>query len=197
MTMTRPRPRPRRRLAVALPAVAGLVAGAATLGSAGSSGASELTASAKPVAAVSSSTSDCDRAPWGLRVQGAPRSFSGGDRGGDYLWHDTAGFHLRVTHRTDERIVYSGVVTSPEPMTMDPVRLEKGDTVRLSADRRELVFAFANHGHVDGVNFHAACAAYLTVSRLHAGAAQLPRDRVYLGAFGIHPHQVPFTLHRR
>jgi hypothetical protein len=150
----------------------------------------------KTVAAVSLSPSTCDRAPWGLRVQGAPPDFSGGDRGGDYLWHDTSGFHLRVTHRSGDRVVYSGVISSPAPMSMDPVRLEKGDVAKLSTDRRTLVFAFANHGHVDGVNFHTACAARLTVSRLNAGSARLSPDRVYLGAFGLHPHQVPFTVHR-
>ncbi len=192
MNLTRNRP----RSAVALPAVAGLLATTCVLGAGAPSGASELTATAKPVAAVSTSPSTCDRAPWGLRVQGAPPNFSGGDRGGDYLWHDTTGFHLRVTHRSDDRVVYSGVISSPVPMSMDQVRLEKGDVAKLSTDRRTLVFAFANHGHVDGVNFHTACAAHLTVSRLNAGSARLSPDRVYLGALGLHPHQVPFTVHR-
>ena len=192
MNLTRNRP----RAALALPAATGLLATACVLGASGPSNASEMTSTAKPVAAVSASATSCDRAPWGLRVQGAPRNFSGGDRGGDYLWHDTTGFHLRVTHRSDDRVVYSGVISSPVPMSMDPVRLEKGDVAKLSTDRRTLVFAFANHGHVDGVNFHTACAAHLTVSRLNAGSARLAPDRVYLGALGLHPHQVPFTVHR-
>ena len=148
------------------------------------------------VATSGMSAADCDRAPWSPRVQGRPKSFSGGDRGGDYLWHDLDGFHLRVTHKANERVVYTGVIHSSAPMTMDRVRLEKGDAVALSADRRTIVFAFANHGHVDGVNFHTACAGRLTVSRLHAGSHRLPADRVYLGAFGVHPAHVPFTLHR-
>jgi hypothetical protein len=192
MNLTRNRP----RAAVALPAAAGLLATTCVLGASAPSGASELAATARPAAAVSTSTTSCDRAPWGLRVQGAPPNFSGGDRGGDYLWHDTTGFHLRVTHRIDDRVVYTGVISSPVPMSMDPVRLEPGDVAKLSTDRRTLVFAFANHGHVDGVNFHTACAAHLTVSRLNAGSARLSPDRVYLGALGLHPHQVPFTVHR-
>jgi hypothetical protein len=191
----------RHRLAAAVPAAAGLAAlVASSLYSTGVTSAtvrSDASAGAAPTStAFSSPAATCDRSPWGWRVQGTPPNFSGGERGGDYLWHNTTGFHLRVTHRTNERVVYSGVIHSSATMSMDPVRLETGDVAKLSADHRTLVFAFANHGHVDGVNFHTACAARLTVSRLNAGSAKLPANRVYLGALGVHPHQIPFTLHR-
>lgn len=144
----------------------------------------------------SASAAACDRAPWQLVVQGAPPTFSAGDRGGDYLWHDLTGFHLRVTHRNDGRQVYSGRVTSSAPMRIDPVRLERGDVLRLSPDHRSFVFAFADYGKVDGVNFHTDCAAALAVSRLHVGTVALPANRVYLGRREAHPAAVPFTLHR-
>jgi hypothetical protein len=155
--------------------------------------AAPTTASA-PAAATSAAA--CDRAPWQAVVQGAPANFSAGDRGGDYLWHDLAGFHLRVTHRNDGRQVYSGLITSSAPMRIDPVRLERGDVLRLSPDRRSIVFAFADYGKVDGVNFHTDCAAALAVSRLHVGRAVLPANRVYLGHREAHPAAVPFLLHR-
>ena len=151
-------------------------------------------ATASPAPATSATA--CDRAPWQPVVQGAPPNFSAGDRGGDYLWHDLTGFHLRVTHRNDSRQVYSGVVTASAPMRIDPVRLERGDVLRLSPDRRSFVFAFADYGKVDGVNFHTDCAATLAVSRLHVGTAPLPANRVYLGRYEAHPTAVPFTLHR-
>ena len=174
-------------LAVAL--LAGPTAGLA-------SASTTTTAAAKPVAAVSSTAAACDRAPWELKVQGRPRSFDGGDRGGVYLWHNATGFHLRVTHRTNERVVFTGVLTSSAPMRMEPVRLEKGDYVHLSNDHRTIRFAFANHGHVDGINFHTDCARRLTVSHLRAGLHQLPTGRVYLGATKAHPAHVPFLVHR-
>jgi hypothetical protein len=195
----------RRRTTLGLPAAAGIAAfAAAMMGGVGPSLASATTGDnvlastgvAGTVAAVSPSPAACDRMPWEAKVQGAPASFSGGDRGGVYLWHSTTGFHLRVTHRTDERVVYSGVLTSSAPMTMDPVKLEKGDVAKLSADHRSLVFAFANHGHIDGVNFHTECAGHLTVSRLNSGNDRLPAGRVYLGARSLHPGQVPFVVHR-
>lgn len=158
--------------------------------------ASATTPPAAPSSASPSSAAACDRAPWQAVVQGAPANFSAGDRGGDYLWHDLAGFHLRVTHRNDGRQVYSGLITSSAPMRIDPVRLERGDVLRLSPDRRSIVFAFADYGKVDGVNFHTDCAAALAVSRLHVGRAALPANRVYLGHREAHPAAVPFVLRR-
>jgi hypothetical protein len=164
-------------------------AGAATSGSAP---AAPVTTGSAPTATAAA----CDRAPWQPVVQGAPAGFDAGDRGGDYLWHDLTGFHLRVTHRNDGRQVYSGLVSSSAPMRIDPVRLERGDVLRLSPDHRSFVFAFADYGRIDGVNFHTDCAAALAVSRLHVGKAALPANRVYLGHREVHPAAVPFVLHR-
>ncbi len=148
-------------------------------------------------AATTPSAAACDKAPWAAKVQGAPRGFGAGSPSGDYLWHDSRGFHLRVTHGgTHDQRVYSGQVTSSAPMKIDPVKLEKGDTVKLSANHRTLVFVFANRGYIDGVNFHTYCASSLAVSRLHVGSRNLPASHVYLGAHRAHPAHVPFTVHR-
>ena len=168
-------------------AASGLICLAAPAGAATSTGATS---------APTTSAAACDRAPWQPVVQGVPLRFDAGDRGGDYLWHDQTGFHLRVTHRNDGRQVYSGMVTASAPMRIDPVRLERGDLLRLSPDHRSFVFAFADYGKIDGVNFHTDCAATLTISRLHVGKAALPPNRVYLGRYEAHPAAVPFTLHR-
>jgi hypothetical protein len=146
---------------------------------------------------ANAATPSCDRAPWADRVEGVPTNFTAGARGGDYLWHDATGFHLRVTHKNDNRVVYTGEITSPVPMRMEPVKLEKGDVARLSADHRTLYFAFVDYGHIDGVNFHTDCAATITVSHLNAGNVRLPTSRVYLGKYEVHPAAVPFTLHRQ
>jgi hypothetical protein len=189
-----------RRTASALTALGGTAALAVSLltgPGAGLANASSTTGTTtgSPTPATATAAA-CDRAPWELKVQGRPHSFSGGDRGGVYLWHNTTGFHLRVTHRTSERVIYSGVITSSAAMRMDPVKLEKGDYVRISADHRVIAFAFGNHGHIDGINFHTDCAKRLTVSHLRAGLHQLPTDRVYLGVTKAHPAHIPFVVHR-
>ena len=151
-------------------------------------------ATATPSAAAAA----CDRAPWEAKVQGAPKGFGAGSASGDYLWHDTHGFHLRVTHgRNHDQRVYSGTINSSAPMRVERVKLEKGDSVKVAANRRSLVFVFANHGYIDGINFHTDCAKALTVSRLHVGNRNLTRTQVYLGQAKAHPAKVPFTVHRR
>ena len=137
-----------------------------------------------------------DCGPWGARARGAPVAFDAGDRAGDYLWHDDGGFHLRVTHRGDGRDVFAGVITSPTPMHLTPVRLEGVDRADVSADGRTLSFVFADHGYIDGIDFTTECADYLTVGPLTVDDGPLPPGRVYLGVARVNPAQVPFTLHR-
>lgn len=147
--------------------------------------------------ASASTASSCDRTPWEAKVQGAPAGFGAGSRSGDYLWHDTHGFHLRVTHGTNhDRRVYTGLIHSSAALRMERVRLEGSDRATLSRDRRTITFVFANYGYVDGVNFHTDCASALSVSRLNVGNRALPPTQVYLGARRAHPAHVPFTVHR-
>jgi hypothetical protein len=155
-----------------------------------------LAAPAGAATAPSPTAAACDKAPWEAAVQGRPAGFGAGSPSGDYLWHDRRGFHLRVTHAAHDRRVYRGTITSSAPMRIDRVKLEKGDRVALSSNRRTLVFAFANHGYVDGVNFHAFCASKVTVAHLRVGAHRLGKAHVYLGAAKAHPAAVPFTVHR-
>lgn len=165
---------------------------AATAATALAAGALALAA---PAAASTPSAASCDRAPWEAKVQGTP-PVAAGSPSGDYLFHNSTGFHLRVTHANHDTRIYTGLISSTAPMHIDPVRLEKGDTVRLSADHRTMLFVLVNHGYIDGVDFHTYCAARLVVSHLLVGNRNLPASQVYLGARKAHPAQVPFTVHR-
>ena len=116
-----------------------------------------------PTPTVTSPTpaaADCDALPAG--VMGKPVGLTAGSRGGDYIWHDKDGWHLRVTHATDDKRVYTGVIHSTKPMTKEPVALEKTDSVKLSADRKTLTFSFANYGFIDGVDFTTDCSQAVT-----------------------------------
>jgi len=137
----------------------------------------------------------CDKTPWEAKVQGTPHVVSG-DPAGVYLWHNSTGFHLAVTHASSDRQVYRGVLTASAPMKIDPVRLEGRDTVALSANHRVLTFAFYNFGHIDGVNFHTYCASTLAVSHLTRGTSNIGPSHVYLGGHELHPSAVPFIVHR-
>jgi hypothetical protein len=183
----------RTKIATAAATVALSATGLALLGAAPAGAASASSATAPSARAAA-----CDRTAWEAPVQGAPAGFGAGSPSGDYLWHDSHGFHLRVTHgKNHDQRVYSGVITASAAMRIDPVKLEKGDTLKLSANHRSLVFVFANHGYVDGVNFHTDCAGALAASKLHVGSSNLPAKQVYLGATRAHPAHVPFTVHRK
>jgi hypothetical protein len=136
----------------------------------------------------------CGLGRWDVRVQGRPVGFAGGERAGDYLWHDATGFHLALTHRGDRRDVFTGTIQANAAMAMRPVRLEGRDAVALSADRHTLYFRFYDYGHVDAVDFVTDCASRLVVGNLRMDGLALPTDRVYLGAARAHPARVPFTL---
>ena len=139
----------------------------------------------------------CDLHSWADRVEGRAAGFDAHDKGGDYLWHDKDGFHLRATHRHDDRRVYTGSITVPTRIIdVKPVRLEAKDQVWLSADHKTLHFRLNDHGWIDGADFRTACATTLTVSHLKTGTSALPADRVYLGHSKVHPAHTPFTVHR-
>ena len=155
-----------------------------------------LTGLAAPAGASTPSASTCDKAPWQATVQGRPAGFGAGSPTGDYLWHNKTGFHLRVTHVKNDRRVYSGEIHASAPMRLERVRLEKGDRVILSHSRRIILFRFANHGAIDGINFHTDCATSLTLSHLRVARHRIATDHVYLGATKAHPAAIPFTVHR-
>ena len=137
----------------------------------------------------------CDRAPWQAKIQGRP-DYHAGTGGGDYLWHDRNGFHLRVTHHRNDRAVFGGQIVSTAPMRKDAVRLEGRDVAALSANRKVLTFRFYNYGHTDGINFHTDCARELSVRWLHRDGEPLAVSHINLGARSAHPAHVPFTVHR-
>lgn len=180
--------------------VGSAVAGAGLLALAGPASATTTPAAVRAPSASSPTPSaaaaKCDAKPWAARIQGAPKGLSAGDRSGDYLWHDAHGLHLRVTHPGHARTVYTGVVSSSAPMRLNRVKLEKGDSVRLSASRRSFTFVFADYGRIDGVDFHTDCASTIAVSHLNAGSKALTPAHVYLGATKDHPGHIPFTVHR-
>ena len=172
---------------------------AATVGAAGLLGLAApggIASAATPTAAPSVAAAKCDASPWAARIQGDPAGLKAGDRSGDYLFHDSHGMHLRVTQPSHNRTVYTGLVASSAAMRIDPVKLEKGDSLKLSANHKSFTFVFSNYGRIDGVNFHTDCASSITVSHLNRGSKTLPTDAVYLGATKAHPDRIPFTVHR-
>lgn len=168
--------------------LAGLAAAGSLLLAPAGVAASTLASGAAPATA-------CADGHWPAAVQGRPVQFRAGARAGDYIWHDAAGWHVRVTHPGSARVVFTGRIVASAPMAFKPVSLEKGDTVTLSADRKTLTYRFVDFGRVDGLDFTTACARRVSFAGRLDGWL-LPTSRVWLGAAGRHPLQDPFAVIR-
>lgn len=153
----------------------------------------------KPTGANATTAASCrlvrDDA-WPDWVDGQPAGFDAGDNGGVYLWHDSSGFHLRVTHKTDDKVDFSGVLRTTGRFTdVAGVALENNDHFTVGPDQHELAFRFVSSGHVDGIDFHTQCAPNITAD-FHTNGHVLPADRVVIGHLDHHPTTDPFTITR-
>ena len=157
--------------------------------------ASAFAATPTVAATDGSTTAACAGGAWPWTVQGAP-AIVAGSAAGDYLWHDAAGWHLRVTHPGTYAVGFSGTIRANKPLHVRGFRLERGDTFTISPDGLTVSYRFVNHGRLDGLDFTTACATRLGISSRMAGAL-LPIRRVWLGRAGHHPLQNPFVVLRR
>ena len=144
---------------------------------------------------ATTTTTTCSDTHWPASVQGAPTTLKAGARAGDYIWHDSHGWHLRATHPGSAKVIFTGRVVSTTPMTVSPYRLEKNDTLTLSADKLTLTYRFVNFGYIDGFDFHTACAHKVVFGGSMAGH-RLPTWRIWIGHDGRHPLQNPFAVLR-
>ncbi len=138
-------------------------------------------------------TTNCSETHWPVSVQGVPLTLKAGARAGDYIWHSSTGWHLRVTHPGSAKVTFTGRIVSSAPMTFKPARLEKGDTITLSADKKTLTYKFYNYGKIDGIDFKTACAQRLRFSASINGN-KLATSRIMLGTHGRHPLENPFVV---
>ena len=128
-------------------------------------------------------------------VQGDPHVKAGAALG-FYIWHGAGGYSLRVTHANNKKVVLSGRLTASAGFShVDRVRLEKSDSLKVSADHKTLTFRFTNYGKVDGINFSANCSKTLQV-QLRIGGSQAPTSRIKLGAHRTSPTSNPFRIER-
>jgi hypothetical protein len=146
-------------------------------------------------AATFAAATTCDAGPWPASVQGVPLAYHSGARAGDYIWHSSTGWHVRVTHITSSKLAFSGRIVANAPMTVAPVRLEKGDVWAISADKKTVTYHFANYGNVDGLDIKTACATRIAFRGSMSGSL-LPIGRIWIGRAGHHPLQNPFAVTR-
>ena len=133
---------------------------------------------------------------WPDWVNGVPADFEAGAKGGVYLWHDGDGWHVRVTHKTDDRAYVSGVLhTTGVFFDVNGVATERGDRVEVSPDHHTIVFQFNNYGHIDGLDFRTYCAPGIGMG-FNADGHWMPANRVVIGHGDQHPDSNPFRIVR-
>ncbi len=151
---------------------------------------------ATTAAATTTTTTACNETRWPAAVQGMPTMLKAGGRAGNYIWHNSTGWHLRATHGGSAKVIFTGRIYSTTPITVTPYRLEDSDSLTLSADKLVLTYRFANYGYLDGFDFKTACAKKLVFSGAMNGV-KLPVGRIWIGHDGKHPLQNPFAVWRR
>jgi hypothetical protein len=112
------------------------------------------------------------------------------------VWHDTNGWHVRVTHNTIHDRVFSGEISTTGALVdVNAVRLEKNDSLTVGSAQHTIRFRFDNYGGIDGFDFTTHCAPYLQFGFLSDGHV-VPTTRINVGAAGHHPAHDPFVIRR-
>jgi hypothetical protein len=121
--------------------------------------ATPLIATSGPAAARTSSCQQVTDDHWPQWVQGQPDGIDPHTTAATYMWHDGKGWHVRVTHRGDNRRTFSGQLsTQGNFVNASAVRLEKGDQFQVSTDKHSLTFLFKTSRQDRDINFHTHCA---------------------------------------
>ena len=179
--------------------IGGAVAAGVLAATAGVSAAATAPTTATPPAPAPSTNPRCDDerdGTWPLWVQGKPDSFEAGATGGVYMWHDRDGWHVRVTHATDDKTTFTGTLQTVGTFVgVKPIALEQNDALQVGSSGHAVTFKFENYGHIDGFDFHTSCAPSIAVS-LARGGHRLPADRIFIGDHKAHPASDPFRIRR-
>ena len=127
-------------------------------------------------------------------VQGNP-NLRAGQAAGAYLYHDSNGFHLRVTHPGTQKLVVVVRLDASSFSGIKPVALERADTITETGDGKTLTLRFVNYGKIDGVDFSANCSKRLRVDVGFSGH-RAATTQVKLGSHRTSPTSVPFVIER-
>jgi hypothetical protein len=137
-----------------------------------------------------------DATPWPEWANGRPAGIDPKTAAGTFMWHDKAGWNIRVTHVHDARRTFAGrLTTAGRFFAVRAVRLEGHDAVKVSADHHTLTFRFGNYGAVDGLNFRVACAPSIGFGFASDGT-MMPASKVTIGHSAVNPATNPFEISR-
>ena len=137
----------------------------------------------------------CETEEWPDEANGMPAGLDRHDQGGFYLWHTDDGWHLIVTHQGSDKMEFTGSITANGTLAAQRVYDERDDHVRVGPRDHTAVFAFANYGGFDGMDFETHCSDTLTV-HLRINGHEVAPEQVSIGRNKVNPTSVPFTIER-
>jgi hypothetical protein len=152
-------------------------------------------ASAVDAAPTPAPTTGCSAGVWPEDVRGRPTDLKAGAPAGVWIWKNSTGWHLRVTHDAKKtKVVFSGVVRSEDRHVVRKVLTERNDRlVRTTA--RLASFRFTNFGWVDGLDIKPGCSDWIGF-RFWVDGKRLAPEQIHLGADGSSPSSNGFRITR-
>lgn len=165
---------------------------AASVAIAVTAGLAPATLTASPASAA-----PCPIGTWSSTAQGRPASLAPGSSTGMYMWHDSDGWHVRVTHPGHARVRFTGLIDSvgTGPFDVATVATESNDVVVVNPLAGRIRFRMENRGRIDGFDFKVGCVKRFSVSAQIDGAP-IANSQVYLGVSSANPTSVPFVMER-
>ncbi|HEY4004501.1 MAG TPA: hypothetical protein VGM60_04850 [Pseudonocardia sp.] len=140
----------------------------------------------------------------GVQIEGAPRGFDAGDAGRTYLWHDgNTGWHMRTTDARPGPHHYWGAITTSNAASLadvKKVKVDSGDQLSVSPDKRTLYYSFTTYTGIDGIDFHVSgCNPAYPSQTLTFEMHKNDNDRtdlIDIGPNHAHPAKNPFSATR-
>ena len=149
------------------------------------------------ISAAPASAAPCPAGTWSSTAQGRPATLAPGSATGMYLWHDSDGWHLRVTHPGNANVVFRGTIDSvgTGPFDIAQVATESADLVAVKPFAGKISYRMENHGRIDGIDFKVGCVKRFRVHGTINGSP-IANNQVFLGSGSVNPTSVPFTMER-
>lgn len=166
-----------------------------TPASASTSASTSVTATRRAPTPPTSHGAGCPTGAWSPTAQGRPAGLAPGSAAGVYLWHDSAGWHLRVTHPGDHRVKFTGSIDSSAALAGIERATESHDSVQFTHVNGKVKFTFQNYGRIDGIDFVVGCSNSFKVSAAINGHP-IANNKVYIGSGSERPTSVPFRMER-
>lgn len=133
----------------------------------------------------------------GISAVGRPNNYKLADPARYFVWHDSDGWHLRVTAPRNRSIVFKGAIRlhGAKFLAVRPIGIDKKtDAGSMSPDKTELTFQFTTSGKFDGFDFNLDAADESKIEFELLSFGRKAADRIFIGGKAANPKAYQFAL---